>query len=71
MISLSKLILFFIILPTDKPRISLSFGGHLQPDKIKEGVDIYLDCDVKANPTVTTIQWAHDVSDANLKKTDF
>ena len=41
-------------------------GQTLNPDEIKEGDDVYFECDVKANPKVYRLVWYHDVSTAYL-----
>ncbi|KAK8394336.1 hypothetical protein O3P69_006501 [Scylla paramamosain] len=42
------------------PRLHLMLGRMLQPDGIKEGMDVYFHCSVKANPKVYKITWYHN-----------
>ncbi|MPC76315.1 hypothetical protein E2C01_070725 [Portunus trituberculatus] len=42
-------------------------GRMLQPDGIKEGMDVYFHCSVKANPKVYKITWYHNVSHLKAK----
>lgn len=41
----------------DTPRVSVSLGGGLRSGEIHEGRDVYLECDIKANPLVHEILW--------------
>ena len=52
----------------DEPKVFLSFGKSLDPDNIKEGNDVYFECDVKANPKVYKIVWLHNVSRNTTRK---
>ena len=51
---------------SDQPLVSIRMGQTLNPDEIKEGDDVYFECDVKANPKVYRLVWYHDVSTAYL-----
>ncbi|XP_050693840.1 cell adhesion molecule-related/down-regulated by oncogenes-like isoform X2 [Eriocheir sinensis] len=42
------------------PRLHLTLGTTLQPDGIKEEMDVYFQCTVKANPWVYKISWYHN-----------
>ncbi|XP_071534072.1 hemicentin-1-like [Panulirus ornatus] len=42
------------------PRLHLALGRVLQPDGIKEGIDVYFHCSVTANPRVYKITWYHN-----------
>ena len=46
----------------DKPEAQLSYGTALQPDDIREGVDVYFECSIIANPPSTRTYWYHNVS---------
>ncbi|KAG8232507.1 hypothetical protein J437_LFUL012500 [Ladona fulva] len=46
----------------DPPQVSLSLGSSLRPEDIKEGDDVYFECQVKANPREHRISWMHEVS---------
>ncbi|XP_060805169.1 nephrin [Amyelois transitella] len=39
------------------PVVTLKLGTILNPDDITEGVDIYFQCSVKANPKITRLNW--------------
>ncbi|XP_065284860.1 neural cell adhesion molecule 2-like [Dermacentor albipictus] len=40
-----------------KPLVSLRLGQNLREDDIREGRDVYLDCDVDANPPANEVTW--------------
>ncbi|KAL3200422.1 hypothetical protein MRX96_043433, partial [Rhipicephalus microplus] len=40
-----------------KPLASLRLGQNLREDDIREGRDVYLDCDVDANPPANEVTW--------------
>lgn len=40
-------------------------GSTLNPDDIKEGDDVYFECQIKSNPKEHRITWWHDVSVEN------
>ena len=40
----------------------LQLGATLNADVIKEGDDVYFDCDVRANPEAVRLQWRQEVS---------
>ncbi|XP_069954323.1 uncharacterized protein [Cherax quadricarinatus] len=42
------------------PRLHLALGRMLQPDGIKEEMDVYFHCSVTANPKVYKITWYHN-----------
>ncbi|GIY00853.1 ig-like domain-containing protein [Caerostris darwini] len=41
---------------SDIPELRLALGASIQHTAIKEGSDVYFDCNIRANP------WVHDVS---------
>lgn len=49
---------------TDVPVIGLEFGTNQasQADGIREGADVYFECNIKANPWVYKVTWKHNVS---------
>lgn len=72
-IELSVIILYFIqnscnfpsltqTYRVDAPIVSLSLGQPLNPNKLMNGSDVYLECDVKANPPIRKVEWFHSVS---------
>ena len=46
----------------DPPILNLSLGSNLDNNNIKEGDDVYFECDVSGNPEVTSVEWYHNVS---------
>ncbi|KAK3932826.1 Nephrin [Frankliniella fusca] len=43
-----------------QPLVSIKMGTTLKPDDIKEGDDVYFECEVMANPKVYRLVWYHD-----------
>lgn len=39
------------------PQLSLVFGASLQYEHIREGSDVYFECNIQANPPVTEVRW--------------
>lgn len=37
-------------------------GSSLDPGDIKEGDDVYFECNVRANPAASTLTWFHEVN---------
>ena len=54
--------LFFQFFPADPPLVKLKIGPNIALDQIKEGDDIYFECDVKSNPPYLKLEWKHNVS---------
>lgn len=52
----------------DTPIVSLKMGSSLNPDDIKEGDDVYFECDIRSNPKPYRKAWYHNVS-ANYQRT--
>ncbi|XP_046809402.1 uncharacterized protein LOC111683162 [Lucilia cuprina] len=46
---------------THAPIVSLSLGAPLDPNNLLKGSDVYLECEVKANPGITKVEWYHNV----------
>lgn len=44
------------------PVVSLKMGSTLNPDDIKEGDDVYFECNIRANPKAYKLAWFHNVS---------
>lgn len=59
-----------IVPPPDNPVVTLSLGSTLNPHDIKEGDDVYFECNVRANPREHRISWFHDVSIQNQERQD-
>lgn len=51
-----------LFLTTDPPLVSLRLGSTLIVDDIKEGDDLYMECQIQANPKFSKMYWMHDVS---------
>ncbi|KNC28310.1 hypothetical protein FF38_05180 [Lucilia cuprina] len=45
---------------THAPIVSLSLGAPLDPNNLLKGSDVYLECEVKANPGITKVEWYHN-----------
>lgn len=46
----------------DPPMVTLRLGSTLSPDDIKEGDDVYFECQVHSNPQWRKLLWLHNVS---------
>ncbi|XP_045127672.1 synaptogenesis protein syg-2-like isoform X2 [Portunus trituberculatus] len=42
------------------PKVQLALGSNLSPEEIKEGDDVYFECNVRANPWVYKVVWHHN-----------
>ncbi|KAJ8981821.1 hypothetical protein NQ317_007407 [Molorchus minor] len=42
------------------PVVTLKMGSTLNPDDIKEGDDVYFECNVRANPKAHKLSWFHN-----------
>ena len=49
---------------TDPPRVEIKLGRNLDSNDIREGVDVYFTCDIRANPPPKSkfVTWLHNVS---------
>lgn len=47
----------FIFYVADPPHLSLVFGASLQYEHIREGSDVYFECNIQANPPVSEVRW--------------
>ena len=45
----------------DVPIVSLELGSKLQLGSIKEGDDVYMECNIRAHPWITKVTWKHNV----------
>ena len=58
---------FLISLPnfysifSDPPKVRLSLGSSIDPKAISEGNDVYMDCEIRANPKAYKVEWSHNV----------
>ena len=59
-----QLSLTFILHLLDPPKVSIKLGKSLVASDIREGVDVYFDCRISANPLPKSklVTWLHNVS---------
>lgn len=59
-----RLALYFIVnyLYLDPPRLKIYLGRNLNVSNIKEGSDVYFECTIDASPSITRLDWDHNVS---------
>ena len=50
----------------DVPVVHLELGSKLQIAAIKEGDDVYMECNIRAHPWVTKVTWKHNVNIPSL-----
>lgn len=67
LVDLSRL---FALTPTyrrfqlaDTPETRIQLGTSLNPNKIREGTDVYFDCLIHAEPLVYKVEWRHLVNE--------
>lgn len=46
---------------SDVPLNNLTFDSNTDENDIRQGAEVHLVCDIKANPWITTIGWHHNV----------
>ena len=51
---------------TDPPVITLSLGSNLDETDIKEGDDVYFECDVTSNPEAYKVTWRRNVRKSRI-----
>ena len=49
----------------DPPKVRLSLGSSINPESISEGNDVYMDCEIRANPKAYKVEWSHNVRNNN------
>lgn len=45
----------------DIPETKVRLGTPLDPERVREGTDLYFDCLVNAHPVVYKVEWRHNV----------
>ncbi|XP_023160953.2 nephrin isoform X1 [Drosophila hydei] len=45
---------------THAPIVNLNLGAPLDANNLLKGSDVYLECDVRANPAITRVEWYHN-----------
>ena len=60
------ILIFFSIFVSDTPQSILSLGSSLNGSAIKEGDDVYFECNVRANPRPYKVTWRFNVSSGNI-----
>ena len=53
---------FYLTLSTDSPILNLTLGANLNPNNIRQGGDVYFECQHIANPPVQKITWYREAS---------
>ena len=53
---------WMLFLIADVPIVSLELGSNLNASSIREGIDVYFECNIKSNPWVYKVSWRHNVS---------
>lgn len=61
-VSCNKFAILIFPSSPDPPLVSLRLGSTLIVDDIKEGDDLYMECQIQANPKFSKMYWMHDVS---------
>ena len=63
--------LLMTLMFSDPPQVAIRMGKSLVASDIREGVDVYFNCVIRANPPPKTkiVTWLHNVSIYFLKQT--
>ncbi|ERL85567.1 hypothetical protein D910_02986, partial [Dendroctonus ponderosae] len=49
-----------LLMELDVPVVTLKMGSTLNPEDIKEGDDVYFECNIRANPKAYKLSWFHN-----------
>ena len=62
--SSTRFFFFFLSQLSDIPVLTLEFGTNQQSHStgIREGADVYFECNIKSNPSVYKVSWKINVS---------
>jgi len=47
----------------DIPVVSLELGTNSLNSTLREGIDVFFECNIKSNPWIYKVSWRHNVSD--------
>lgn len=53
--------LLFSLETLDAPIVTLNLGSQLDPSNLMKGSDVYLECQITANPPQKRVEWFHNV----------
>lgn len=51
---------------TDLPIVAVELGSSLNASFIREGMDIYFECNIQSNPRPKKLEWIHNVRSLNV-----
>ena len=58
----AEIVLLYSNKISDPPRVKLNLGNGIDRNRISEGQDVYMDCEIRANPRIYKVEWIHNVS---------
>jgi len=50
----------------DIPVVSLELGTNSLNSTLREGIDVFFECNIKSNPWIYEVSWRHNVSDRQM-----
>lgn len=48
---------------SDIPVVSLELGTNSMNSTLREGIDVFFECNIKSNPWISKVSWRHNVSE--------